>query len=177
MNQILLIFGPSGVGKSTLADKILRELNFLHFNYDYWDLKGIKGEDLGIKLSEYFLGYQPELLRSLIEKRLTEKQGAVLTFPSIIIPAVTHIKEAQLFGITTLILYGSAKNCLNSFIAREKKIGRNLSPTHWYMYNNHIYNGSSLKPEHIPFIINAFQGKKRRSDKSLMKIVRERLGL
>ncbi len=167
MNTILLIFGPSGVGKSTFAENLIKDLNFLHFNFDYWDGKGINGNELQDYISN------PQLLRSKIDQRLNGKNGAVLTFPSNSIPTIDYIQKAEHQNIKTLIFYGPRKNCLDAFLERGTPSIENPL-NHWRKYNDGLYDGSMIKTEHAPYIIEVFRDNDRKSYELLLQLIRER---
>jgi adenylate kinase family enzyme len=176
VNPVLLIFGPSGVGKSTLADWIVEELDFLHFNFDNWDRKGIDGSKIRSEWKSLISRGQPQPLRLAIDRRLKDKKGALLTFPSNTILGVERIHAAEKFKIKTVFLDGSEENCLKAFIKREKEIGRNLPISHWHRYNDHIYDGSSIGKAYAPYMVKMFKGKHRKNRESLMGAIRKRLG-
>lgn len=163
MSQILFIFGPSGVGKSTFAEWLVENYGFLHINFDRWDNKGVDGKVIKNEMDKFFSDHQPTELRSVIEKNLDMRKGAVVTFPSTVIPNISKIKMLKQSNIKTVILYGSEENCLNAFIKREKEIGRNLSKEHWHKYNDHLYNGRSIKHQHAPYLVPVFQKAERKS--------------
>jgi hypothetical protein len=65
--------------------------------------------------------------------------GAILTFPSGVAPTPSHFDTALCAGMTPVILYGAAKDCLRAFLAREKSTSRGLNEAHWALNNGVSY--------------------------------------
>lgn len=50
-----------------------------------------------------------------------------------------HIREAEQYGIRTIVLYGSAAECLAAFLRREEMTGRRLDQDFWIENNAGAY--------------------------------------
>ncbi len=173
--QIILMFGPSGVGKSTLAKWITEDLNFLHINFDRWDGEGMDEKIIINEWNDFFQNLAAENLKKVIDEniKIQNKQGAVITFPSNVLPTIAHIRRAEKSGIRTVILYGPKEACMKAFLTREKAIGRNLGLDHWNKYNKLFYDGFS-RSEFLPYTIDAFNNDDRRSRTSLIDDVKKK---
>jgi len=74
---LLFILGPSGSGKSALAEWIAADLGLLHLETDIWGKDGI-------------------YVQRLRREWHSSWSGAVLTFPSVLVPRRQHRQAAFL---------------------------------------------------------------------------------
>jgi adenylate kinase family enzyme len=173
---IVFLLGPSGSGKSTLGKYIATDLNFLHLEIDRYPHDGIDLEELREAWNAFIVRGSSDLLAQTVRDRADAqgKAGAVLTFPSRLVLSAGLITAAELSGITTIILYGSGADCLESFLAREEATGRNLGAGHWILNNAGEYAQVS-KPEYKRYREITFTTDGRRPRTDLIDAVRRRI--
>jgi hypothetical protein len=134
---VIFVAGPSGAGKSTISEWIAIDLQFLHLDIDLWYTNGIDYHGLQQEWTLFFRRRDPAPLASLLRERVAAAScsGAVLSFPSNVIFSLKKIKLARSVGIRTVILYGSAQQCIDAFLARERTNGRGLGVECWHHFN------------------------------------------
>ena len=59
----------------------------------------------------------------------------MFTFNSCLVLQQSQIEAAAKGCIKVVYLWGSAEQCLASFLAREKQTGRKLDEAHWHRWN------------------------------------------
>jgi hypothetical protein len=123
---IVLIFGPSGVGKSTLAHWLESDLSFAHINFDRWDGEGFDAREFSRQWSNFFRTFEVNELRKAVCKFIVAhgSKGSTLTFPSDITPRPRHLLVAKEHGLIPLILYGEPEDCLAAYTKRETDLHR-----------------------------------------------------
>jgi adenylate kinase family enzyme len=173
---LIFILGPSGAGKSTVGQWVAEDLHFLHIEVDRWphgdgiDLARIRSE-----WNEYMSGSIGPLTSALLSRVLqATRSGAILTFPGTLVLPPALIAASREAGITTVVLYGSAAECLDAFLAREEATGRRLSANHWIQNNYESYLRFSL-PEYAPWRLPAFEPHGRRSRAEMIEVIEKRL--
>jgi len=162
MQKVFLIFGPSGSGKSTVAEEYAKKYNFLNYEIDRpGGSDGIDFYQIREQWDIFLNCGQPQpLLTELIQRaKKARKRGLVMSLPSMI-PDHRLLATAQNAGLASIILYGTAEECLTAFRRREKETGRNFSDEHWFNYNalSYIKMGFS---EYSSFRISTFINGKR----------------
>lgn len=174
MEKAILTFGPSGAGKSKISEAFAIKNNFLHYEADRWpDQDGIDFHNLRTEW-ELFLGQgNPKpLYEILISRAKAEKRkGTILSLPSMI-PDSGLLFRAKQENLHSILLYGSAAECIESFLKREAETGRNLTLQHWYDNNHGTYMRMS-SPEYAPLRVFVFNQGKRRD---LNEVITEILG-
>ncbi len=127
------ILGPSGSGKSYVAQKIADAKNALHLEIDLWPPRdGMEEHALKPQWDSFREGFNFGLLNAELSRRSAAlgASGCVLSLPGFPILRVGH---AERTGGQAKIIYliGTPGQCLDSFLAREKETGRNLDMVHW----------------------------------------------
>jgi cytidylate kinase len=159
ITPIILLMGPSGAGKTTLANLASDEHNYLHIDFDLWG-----GDTEEIKpFKEAWRTFKDDHtisdLKTLVEEKVSaeNKTGAILSFPSDDMVVDSRLIElAVKAGIYPVYLYAPAEKCLETFIAREKINGRGLPAEHWQKCNAFIYETDYLTQSHQPYILSAY---------------------
>jgi hypothetical protein len=138
----LFILGPSGAGKTRLGRYIAKARKYLHLEIDrYPDGDGIDLENLRHVWDPFFEQGDVAALASALCARAASsgRPACVLTFPSGLVLSSLHIAAAADHNILVRYLYGSAADCLASFIKRERESVRNLPVQHWFANNACAY--------------------------------------
>lgn len=152
--KMLIILGPSGVGKSSLGNYLAQTHGWLHLEIDQ-----IHGLDVHQLQQEWKLFYQQKntlhLIRILHQKVTSaNKTNCVLTFPSGLVLSLEHIKEC-VPSIQVCYLYGSAAHCINAFLRREHETNRNLDVNYWIQNNRDSYTKMN-SPSFEPYRVHVF---------------------
>jgi len=177
MPPVIFVAGPSGAGKSTISEWLAVDLQFLHVDVDLWYVNGLDVHGLRQEWRTFTRQLDPAPLAAVIRARIAAAScpGAVLSFPSNVIFTRKRIKVARSVGIYTVVLYGSARQCIDAFLARERTNGRGLSIECWYRFNTraHARYGRS---EYDDVRIEAFcPDGSRRSRAHFATIIRSRV--
>lgn len=169
IEKAILVFGPSGAGKSFISAEFAREYKFLHYEADRWpEQDGIDFHNLRTEWELFITQGDPKPLYEIMisRARAEKKNGAILSLPSMI-PNSGLLLQAKQENLHSIILYGSAAECIESFLKREMETGRNLSSQHWYDNNCGFYMRMS-SPEFAPFRVLAFNQGKRKDLKGVL---------
>jgi hypothetical protein len=146
--SILFLMGPSGVGKSTLAGWIAKDLGLLHIEIDRFpEGDGIDLEGLRTEWDAFWNGRNMGPITSTLLTRASSADcsGVILSFPSGVVPSSEHLEAAEKARVRVIVLYGTGAECLGSFLRRELASGRNLSVEHW-IQNNALYYARFSEP-------------------------------
>lgn len=172
--KAILVFGSSGAGKSKISEVFANESNFLHYEADRWpEQDGIDFHNLRAEWDVFLAQGDPKPLYEVLVSRAKaeKKKGTILSLPSMIVDSELLFRAKQV-PLHSIILYGSAAECIESFLKREAETGRNLTLQHWYDNNHGTYMRMS-SPECAPFRVFVFNQGKRRD---LNEVITEILG-
>jgi len=170
---VVLLFGPSGAGKSTLATWLVGDLNMTHINFDDWDHLGIDGQPIKRDFETFMKTYKGRLLRSDVMAIMSREhtKGAVLTFPSDIVPTIANLNEAQEESMTPIILFGPKEDCYQAFLSQNQSSIDPLPPDNWPRHNAAAFKAYVGK-DYLPFEEIVFP---RRTMENLIKAVEDRI--
>ncbi len=174
---IVLIAGLAGAGKSTVSDWIAADLNLVHLDIDPEGKDGIDACGLRAEWTSFEMGDpRPIAERVGALARHAGAAGAVLSFPSPVVFSREQIAAAETVGIRTVVLFGPAELCLNSFLERENKTGRGLDAERWHKFNDRTYREYG-KEEYTAVRVAAFQPDGTRWPReTIVNVLRWRLG-
>jgi hypothetical protein len=137
------LLGPSGVGKTTFGDWLQNNRQYHHLAVDRGDEpNGLTAEGL-IELWNKVLQAPAPFATKLQDRAETEgKKGCVLTFPSVTFFAPGWVDHLAKHSMAVRYLYGPKESCIEAFVSREKRPGRDR--TFWSAVNgNYEAMGSS----------------------------------
>ena len=156
MFMIWLVFGPSGVGKTSFGHWLATERHWMHLEIDLEGIDGIDYHDLRAEWDEFLRG-SAHHFRQTIEERMKASGASdgVLTFPGCFVLTPDCVINASHAGIGTIYLYSSQKQCLKSFLERERHSGRNYGREHWYL-NRHDVFAQLRRREYIRYRVEVF---------------------
>ena len=128
-------------------------------------------------MGRFPVGWAPDSLVAVIRSGISEAKaaGGVLSFPSTLVLSAARLNELRAAGVTSLVLYGSAAACLDSFLEQEKRLSRvSAEPVgHWFANNQLPYLEFS-RPEFAPFRLSVFRNGERVSRLDLVAEVQKR---
>jgi adenylate kinase family enzyme len=169
-SPIIFFFGPSGVGKTTLAELLREDHNYIHLKIDRADGDGIDIEGLRSEWDKFLNEDDAESLAEALRQKIHEqnKAGIVLTFASTDWLRIHKIEEAKKHRILTVVLYGSKEDCLNSFMAREKIKNRGFDA-------NQRFYPKFTNTDYAKYRLDTFHNHVHRNKSSLIKEVSRRI--
>jgi hypothetical protein len=176
IKPVLFFYGPSGVGKTYLAEWASINRDFIHLNFDRRDVSGVDFENLREEWDEYLVNGYPELLFNEINVRVltAEKDGAIVSLPSGLVPKLSDALEYQKKGIFTVILYGPKKLIIDAYLKREATTTEKYDLNHW-ICNNTSY--SELGESKLaPFRVQVFSNGNRIDPEKLMVTIQSQNG-
>lgn len=139
--NICFLFGLSATGKTHFARYIAARNDWIHIEIDqaYGKIKGLELYGFQDEWNDFITtGDLRSLIKKIYAKMVTEqKSGAILTFPS---GRFLDLKQIENLNKSATVLYftGDPELCINSFLEREKKIGRNLPVSYWHDHNTQL---------------------------------------
>jgi hypothetical protein len=155
--SIIFIFGPSGVGKSSFGSYLSNHHNWLHLEIDIPNTNDVDIHEIQHHWSEYRNGNAAPLLAELNARvKLLDRAGCVLTFRSTDLLLNHELEFTQNQGVVVKYFYGTAADCIFSFLQREHKQGSQLGLNHWLIHNQQSYLRMSL-PDLSSYRINVFK--------------------
>lgn len=151
---LVLLFGPSGSGKSSLGKALAEQVQWLYIETDPYS-RSASSVAPPACLAQLF-SPNPNFANLATELRglSHSRRGVVLSFISVICPLIEHINAAKKAGLTTIFLYGEEAHCLQAFLHREKRNGRNLPESHWHTYNTGIFRALE-RPEYKAHLLHS----------------------
>jgi hypothetical protein len=116
---------------------------------------GIDYYDLRAPWNRFFEHQDASELRAELSGRAARdgKAGCVVTFPSGVVLVPGHLQAAD--GFSGWVLYGTAADCILSFLEREADLSRGLNLPHWLVNNAETYLRFSM-PALASYRINVF---------------------
>ncbi len=174
---IILVFGPSGVGKSSLGERLAQQFNFHHREIDRYPEDGIDLEALRPEWDAFLRCCEARPLSQVVSGRASACgfAGAVLTFPGNFVPLAQHLSAAESVGMTPVVLFGQRAECLAAFLGREGSNGRGLGEIDWHANNDdsHAAFGADYFE---PYRLWPFERGSFRDGRAITREVRERAG-
>lgn len=177
---IVFVLGPSGAGKSTLGRRLEQNTDLLHLEIDQFpEYDGIDVANLRAEWDSFFINGVARPMVDALRARIAAQRraGITLTFPNLLVLTPEQLNVLAHEGVTSLILYGTASECLDSFVASEA-VHRRLSGadpiSHWITNNQNSYMIFS-RPEYGAFRFPVFNNGRRLADAKLVAEIRRRI--
>jgi hypothetical protein len=160
--RLMFLVGPSGVGKSTIAEPLCSDLALYHVDVDRNPLKayGIKDE-----WHEFWTGNNPgpiaDALRAIAAAE--GRAGALLSLPSnekrVLHPG--HVDTAQRAGIEVVVLWGPEGLCKKARKGRDLELGLPWNESKYDERNRRTFE-LYIGPEYDGLRVEAFEEDGRR---------------
>jgi hypothetical protein len=156
MQQVFLVLGPSGVGKSYVSGLLAREWALFYWRIYNFEANGVPSEWDGH-------GEQVDvaMLMAAVHARRTA-QGAAGTVVSIAPEDVLEPRqliEARDLGATPVVLWGTPDECVQARSERSKKNRKRFNekdmPRYWE--KNSAAFEAYCRPEYLDFRVEAFR--------------------
>jgi hypothetical protein len=174
----VLLLGPSGVGKSTVAQAIAQRRRYLLLEFDVPHTDAVT--DLGLRAEwEAFLGHaDPNPLSHALRLRSNAagEHGVVISLPGLVVLSPALVSTARQAGVAPVLLYGSAADCLAAFLRRESSAAQGPLVDHWLRHNVKSYFEFSM-PAFSGIRVQAFSNGEHRSVRAITaEVIRRAAG-
>ena len=154
--KIILVLGPSGVGKSCVAKELENQHSFMHIDIDQnhpFQANGFPAEwDNDIRNVDFVQ------LASIISDRLANegRSAAVVSFPTVHVFSVQQIQSATSVGISAVVLWGTEANCIEAR-SKRAKTNRVRFDLERYKRKNQPTFETYAQSDYAPYRIETFQ--------------------
>lgn len=174
MKPILLVLGPSGVGKSYLSKKLAKNgFLYVHIDTDRSE-RSFEANGFPAEWDGDFRQVELAELVAVLRDRLTEEHtGAVVSFPTVDLFTAEMLVEASLLGATPLLLWGTRDHCVKAAQQRIRKKGIPFNVPRYQRLNEPTFLAYSAR-EYDIFRAEAFRddGSRFPEDEWLAEIMR-----
>ncbi len=174
-SRVLLVLGPSGVGKSTLGDWLAEDLDLVRLELDPWPEPVWRSDVASARealLSRGDAGPLVALLTRLAGE--AGRAGGVATLCGGAVLPLRRLLRLRRLGAQAVVLYASERECLSSFLAREAVNGRGLDEAYWRRHRDPSFAAHGSM-RYLPWRLLAFDRGARRSRADLVAVVARRL--
>jgi shikimate kinase len=176
---VVFLLGPSGAGKSTLGRWLAEDAKLHHLEIDQFPhADGIDTAGLRTEWEEFISGVAARPLVEAIRSRALAagSSGAVLSFPSLLVLSAQQLSAVTREGVTVIILYCPASECIAAFLCGEKQRPRvqGTDPVHHWVSNNRDSYIAFSRPEFASIRLEVFRNGARTSRPALVSGVLER---
>lgn len=178
VKPVILIFGPSGVGKSFLSSLLLKQ----KFLCVYIDTDSSRrtfaangfSSDWDNDFHNVNFGHLVRELRKRLENGHT---GAVVSFPTLYLFTAENLVEAAQLGATPVVLWGKQVDCKLAAERRINKKGGSFNLARYERLNAPTFQAYH-RPEYSAFRVEAFrEDGSRFRDETLLKQIVDRTGM
>lgn len=175
---IIIVMGMSGVGKSTTCHFAQEHMGWVWVELDIQNIPPFS------RIKQDHDLFPPALLGSEYIQKLqsflcaSDHKGALISFGSVHTMKDTTANLLKLYGIDSVLLDASEDFCLESFVKREAKTGRNLPASHWIANNQkRLFFSRSLQKSCIRRIKVHNEKKERFTPKEIFDSMLENLAI
>jgi hypothetical protein len=170
-DPILLILGPSGVGKTTIGEALAKQTHMLHLDFDQYPKDGVDEEGLRAEW-DAFLEQRPAALADAVLAKVDAGsfRGAVITCPSGVVLSGDEILDAERCGFRAVVLFGPPAACRAAFLNGPHS---GLGAAHWDLNNRRYAVFGS--PELESYRVAVFRRTDRRPVSEILAEVQARL--
>jgi hypothetical protein len=180
---VVLLLGPSGAGKTTLGDALVKNLGVLHVLFDgHPNGNGVDVEQLRVEWDALLESRNPKPLADTVRRRIEAARysGVVISCPSGIMPAEDgkaapwHFPRSLLSGMTTIgvrcvVLVAPLAACMDAAIRRP---GTRVTVRSWAVNNS---NWTDFQQTAFPEnVLETFAGGERRPESEVLGEFRRR---
>lgn len=177
IRPILLILGPSGVGKSCLSEKLSKkEFVYIHIDTDKKS-RTFAANGFPSEWDHDFHKIDLEHLVRVLGNRLGDKHaGAIISFPTVFVFTSDELVEAVQFGVIPVLLWGKKEHCIRAAKDRIEKKGLRFDLPRYERLNEPTFRAYS-RPEYNAFRLEAFHedGNRYPDEQYLVARVMQRL--
>jgi hypothetical protein len=173
LKPIILVFGPSGVGKSYLSKKLAKR-KFLYVAIDT-DRKERTFAANGFPSNwdeDYHKVDVGHLVRVLGDRLGGEHEGGVISFPTVYVFTPENLAKAAKLGVTPVLLWGRPEDCERAAEGRINKKGKPFNRPRYKEKNKDAFQAYGC-PEYGTFRVEAFRedGSRYPDDELLARIM------
>jgi hypothetical protein len=173
--KTIVLFGPSGSGKSQVAEWLNREWNFLHISFDRWDDTGVDAKIISDEWSTFSQTGNVIPLANKLKDTIEANNsgGVVITCPSGWLFDSSKVEIGQKSSIYSIILYGPKDKIWSAYAQREDDAGRIPDKVKWERNNTKYEVFGS--PEYSNIRIETFDGSDRRKKEELIVDIEKKI--
>jgi hypothetical protein len=167
-----LVCGPSGSGKSTFAAALAEEHGALFLEADLYPADGLDLHGLARAWQRFQEEHDPTPLAAELTARAAA-DGAPFTVLALSGRHQLGAAHAELGRglLKTVFIYANVHQCLESFLARERRLGRHLGEKHWRAQGAVEFCRTLRTKPLQPYVLRAFDPKGHRRE--VREMIRE----
>lgn len=170
---IILILGPSAVGKSCILDDFKKYCSFLSFHIDTSKDRSFEANGFPPDWDQDYKLLDFEKIECKVNKMLNKYAGAVISFPTSYVLSLEELAKASEYGISPIILWSTKEQCIEACKERRRKKSIPFDLRDYEKKNDPTFETYS-RAEYAKFRVEAFKpdGSRFQIDKLLAQIMK-----